>query len=69
MDTNLNLAKIWLVVKPTVGIPFFFASVAITALIVHAAVLNHTTWYPAYLNGHARTTISSATTTNAVATR
>lgn len=47
----MNQAGIWLVVKPTVGLPLFLASVAITSLIVHYAVLSNTTWYPAYLNG------------------
>lgn len=44
--------KIWLVVKPTVGIPLFLGSVAITSLIVHAAVLTHSTWFPAFLQGN-----------------
>jgi light-harvesting protein B-800-850 alpha chain len=43
----------WLVVKPTVGLPLFLASVAFTSLLVHYAVLTHTTWFPAFLNGKA----------------
>jgi light-harvesting protein B-800-850 alpha chain len=49
----MNQSRIWLVVKPTVGLPLFLGSVAITALIVHAAILYNTTWYPAYFNGGA----------------
>ncbi|MBB4197652.1 light-harvesting protein [Rhodoblastus sphagnicola] len=46
-----NQAKIWTVVPPSVGLPLFLGSVAITALLVHVAVLTHTTWYPAYFQG------------------
>lgn len=48
----MNQARLWLVVKPGVGIPLLLGSVAVTSLIVHAAVLTHSTWYPAYLNGN-----------------
>ena len=47
-------SKMWLVVKPTVGIPLMLGSVAIAALTVHAAILLNTTWYPAYMQGGAR---------------
>jgi light-harvesting protein B-800-850 alpha chain len=50
----MNNAKIWLVVKPGVGLPLFFASVTIIALLVHAAILTHTTWFPAYWQGKAK---------------
>jgi light-harvesting protein B-800-850 alpha chain len=43
--------RIWLVVNPTVGVPLFFAGVALTALTVHFAILNHTTWFGAYWQG------------------
>ncbi len=43
--------KIWCVVKPSVGLPLFLGSVALASLIVHAAVLTNTTWYPRYLQG------------------
>ncbi len=52
--------KIWLVVKPTVGLPLFFGGVAITALIVHAAVLTHTAWFPAFLNGNQHVKVAAA---------
>ncbi len=45
-------AKMWLLVKPSVGLPLFFGSVAVTSLIVHAAILTHTSWYPAYYEGN-----------------
>jgi light-harvesting protein B-800-850 alpha chain len=48
----MNQGKIWLVVKPTVGLPALLGSVALIALAVHAAVLTKTDWYPAYLNGN-----------------
>lgn len=49
----MNQGKIWLVVKPTVGLPAFLGGVAIIALTVHAAVLTNTKWYPAYYSGKA----------------
>jgi light-harvesting protein B-800-850 alpha chain len=47
----MNQAKIWLVVKPTVGLPLFLGTVMVIALLVHYAVLSHTTWYPGYMQG------------------
>ncbi|MBB4301765.1 light-harvesting protein B-800-850 alpha chain [Rhodobium orientis] len=47
----MNNARIWLVVKPTVGLPLFLGGVALTALGIHVAVLAATDWYPAYWNG------------------
>ena len=43
--------EIWLVVKPTVGLPLLLGSVAITALLVHYAILTHTSWFSAYWEG------------------
>jgi light-harvesting protein B-800-850 alpha chain len=48
----MNQARIWTVVKPTVGLPLFLGAVATTALLVHYAILSHTTWFAAYWNGH-----------------
>lgn len=48
----MNQGKIWLVVKPTVGLPLFLGGVTVIALSVHAAILTHTDWYPSYYNGH-----------------
>ena len=46
--------KIWLVVKPSVGIPVFLGAVAVSSFAVHYALLTHTTWLPKYLNGNAQ---------------
>jgi light-harvesting protein B-800-850 alpha chain len=47
----MNNAKLWLVVKPTVGIPLFLSAVAVGSFAVHVAVLSKTTWYNDYLVG------------------
>ena len=56
----MNQGRIWTVVHPTVGLPLFLGSVAITSLIVHFAVLTHTTWMGNYWQGgHAKTSMIS----------
>jgi light-harvesting protein B-800-850 alpha chain len=47
----MNNARIWLVVKPSIGIPVMLGTVVATALLVHLTILSHTTWYAAYLQG------------------
>ncbi len=47
----MNNAKLWLVVKPTVGIPLFLSAVAIGSFAVHVAVLTNTTWLGNFLKG------------------
>ncbi|MEL6447092.1 MAG: light-harvesting protein [Pseudomonadota bacterium] len=47
----MNQARMWLVVKPTVGIPLFLGAVAVASLVVHFAILNNTTWFPAFFGG------------------
>ena len=47
----MNNAKMWLVVKPTVGIPLFLGAVAVSSFAVHYMLLTHTTWLPKYLEG------------------
>jgi light-harvesting protein B-800-850 alpha chain len=47
----MNQGRIWCVVKPTVGLPLFLGSVALISLIVHYAILTHTTWFPAFFQG------------------
>ena len=47
----MNQGRIWTVVKPTIGLPLFLGAVAITSLIVHFAILTHTTWFPAFMQG------------------
>jgi light-harvesting protein B-800-850 alpha chain len=59
----MNQARIWLVVKPGVGIPLLLFSVAATSLIIHAAVLTHTTWYPAFYQGNQHVRQSALNTT------
>ena len=49
----MNQGRIWTVVNPGVGLPLFMGSVAVIAILVHAAVLNNTTWFPKYWNGAA----------------
>ena len=48
----MNNAKMWLVVKPTVGVPLFLSAVAIGYFAVHVAVLSNTTWVSDYLSGN-----------------
>jgi len=47
-------SKMWLVVKPSVGIPLMLGGVVVAALAVHTAILVSTTWYPAFLQGGTR---------------
>ncbi len=49
----MNQGRIWCVVNPSVGLPLFLGSVAVIALLVHAEVLSHTTWFSGYWNGKA----------------
>ena len=47
----MNNAKMWLVVKPTVGVPLFLSAVAVGSFAVHVAVLSNTTWVSDFLSG------------------
>ncbi len=47
----MNNAKLWLVVKPTVGVPLFLSAVAVGSFAVHVAVLSNTTWVADFLSG------------------
>ena len=47
----MNNAKMWLVVKPTVGVPLFLTGVAIGSFAVHVAVLTNTGWVSDFLQG------------------
>ena len=47
----MNNAKMWLVVKPTVGIPLFLSAVAVGSFAVHVAVLTNTSWVSDFLKG------------------
>jgi light-harvesting protein B-800-850 alpha chain len=72
----MNQGKIWLVVKPTVGLPLFLGGVTVIALSVHAAILTHTEWYPGYYSGKAKkvaevpvaTSVAAASTDDATST-
>ena len=39
----MNQGRIWTVVSPTVGLPLIIGSAAVTSLLVHYAILSHTT--------------------------
>lgn len=56
----MNQGRIWLVVKPTVGLPLFLGTVLIIALLVHYAVLSNTSWFPAYWQGAAKPAATAA---------
>jgi len=47
----MNQARIWLVVKPTVGLPLLLGTVLLISLLIHFSVLTHTTWFSAFLQG------------------
>ncbi|KPG01134.1 light-harvesting protein [Rhodopseudomonas palustris] len=49
----MNQGRIWTVVNPTVGLPLLLGSVTVIAILVHAAVLNNTAWFPKYWQGGA----------------
>jgi light-harvesting protein B-800-850 alpha chain len=49
----MNEGRIWLYVRPTVGIPLFFIAFVFASLAVHASILNNTTWFKAFLQGGA----------------
>ena len=47
----MNQGRIWCVVNPTVGLPLFLGSVAITSLLIHYSVLSNSTWFAAFFGG------------------
>ncbi len=47
----MNQGRIWCVVNPTVGLPLFLGTVLLISLLIHYAVLNNSSWLPAFLNG------------------
>ena len=50
----MNQGRIWTVVHPTVGLPLFLGSVALTSLAVHASVMSHTTWMSNFWQGNSK---------------
>jgi len=59
--------KMWLVVKPTVGLPLFFVGIVVASLSVHTALLLNTAYFPAFLRGAAPARTSEVTTPPALA--
>lgn len=49
----MNEGRIFLYVSPTIAIPLFFAAIVLAALLVHASILNNTTWFADYWQGSA----------------
>jgi light-harvesting protein B-800-850 alpha chain len=47
----MNQGRIWTVVNPTVGLPLLLGSVTVIAILVHAALISNTGWFPKYWNG------------------
>lgn len=47
----MNNSRMWLVVNPTIGIPVFLGGVALISFTVHFAILDNTTWFPAFFGG------------------
>jgi len=47
----MNQGRIWTVVKPSVGLPLLLGAVTTIALLVHYALLTHTTWFARYWGG------------------
>jgi light-harvesting protein B-800-850 alpha chain len=59
--------KLWLVVRPTVGVPLFLGAVAVGSFSVHLALLNNTTWVKRFLNGPAPAAAASLESTTPTA--
>ena len=47
----MNNAKMWLVVKPSVGVPLLLGGVALGSFLVHVGIVSQSTWYQDYLAG------------------
>ncbi|MEM0907359.1 MAG: light-harvesting protein [Pseudomonadota bacterium] len=63
----MNNARMWLVVKPTVGIPLLFGGVAVASLAVHTAVLTNVPWFSEFLTGKPMTMGASLDTSTGTA--
>ena len=62
----MNQGRIWTVVPPAVGLPLIIGGAAVTALLVHFALLTHTTWFSGYWEGAAKKKVSEISTSTAV---
>jgi light-harvesting protein B-800-850 alpha chain len=51
--------KMWMVVKPSVGVPIFLGAVAVGSFCNHLAIASNTTWVKDFLNGKAKTAIAA----------
>lgn len=47
----MNNAKMWLVVKPSTGVPLLLGGVAVGSLLVHIMVVTMGGWYGDFVNG------------------
>ncbi len=47
----MNQSRMWLVVNPTIGIPLFLGGVIVVSFTVHFAILDNTSWFPAFFGG------------------
>ena len=63
----MNQGKIWCVVHPTVGLPLLLGSVTVLSLLVHASVLNNTTWMADFFQGGASRTVAAVSSPTVVA--
>jgi light-harvesting protein B-800-850 alpha chain len=59
--------KLWLVVKPSVGVPLFLGAVAVGSFAVHLALLTNTTWVKAFLNGNTKVAMAEGSASPAPA--
>lgn len=46
--------KLWMVVRPQVGIPIFLGAVAVGSFSTHLAIASNTTWVKDFLSGKAK---------------
>ncbi|MCW2276100.1 light-harvesting protein [Rhodoblastus acidophilus] len=58
----MNQGKIWTVVNPSIGLPLMLGTVTIIAVLVHLALISHTTWFPAYWQGGVKKAAAIETT-------
>jgi light-harvesting protein B-800-850 alpha chain len=56
----MNEGRLWLYVKPTIGIPLFFLGFMLAALSVHASILYNTTWFAGFFQGGAPVAVAAA---------
>jgi light-harvesting protein B-800-850 alpha chain len=59
--------KLWLVVKPSVGIPLFLGAVAVASFSVHYMLVTNTTWVKNFLNGTPKVVATTDSSTAAPA--